>query len=267
VAERFLAYRRLLAAQIRSQTQYRMSFVMDLASSAGFALMDLFSVLVLFRVTPALGGFRAAEVFLMAGLAMVGFSIADLTVRNVERLRMYVRTGLLDAVLIRPLGVLPQLIAIDFAPRRIGRLAQSGLALAVGLTVVDIDWTLSRAAMALLAILTGVVLFSGLFVAGATVAFWWIESGELANAFTYGGRDFTLYPVSVYSGWFRRLFAYGFGFAFVSYYPVLVLLGRPDPLGAPDFVPWLGPVVAAVVAAAAGLLWRTGLRHYRSTGS
>jgi len=267
VAERLLAYRHLFAAQIRSQTQYRASFAMDLASSAGFAVMDVLSVLVLFRMTPALGGFGAAEVFLMAALAMVGFAIADLIVGNVERLGVYVRTGLLDAVLIRPLGVLPQLIAIDFAPRRIGRVAQSLLALAVGFTVVDVDWTPSRVTMALLAPVTGVVLFSGLFVAGATLAFWWIESGEFANAFTYGGRDFTLYPVSVYSGWFRRLFAYGLGLAFVSYYPVLVLLGRPDPLGAPEFLAWLGPPVAAGVAVGAGLLWRTGLRHYRGTGS
>jgi ABC-2 type transport system permease protein len=267
VVERLVAYRRLLSAQVRSQTQYRASFTMDLISSAGFALTDVLSVLVLFRVTPALGGFGPAEVFLMAGLAMVGFAIADLTVGNVERLRSYVRTGLLDAVLIRPLGVLPQLLAIDFTPRRIGRLVQSVLVLAVGLAVADIDWTPSRVAMALLAPFTGAVFFSALFVAGATVAFWWIESGEVANAFTYGGRDFTLYPVSVYSGWFRRLFAYGLGFAFVSYYPVLVLLGRPDPLGTPDFVAWLGPPVAVLVAVAAGLLWRTGLRHYRSTGS
>jgi ABC-2 type transport system permease protein len=267
VAERLRAYRELLSAQVRSQTQYRASFAMELATSALFALFDVASVLVLFRVTPRLGGFRPAEVFLMAGLAMVGFAIADLSVGNVERLQMYVRTGLLDAVLLRPLGVLPQLVAIDFAPRRIGRLVQSVLVLSVAVSVVDIDWTPTRVLMAMVAPLTGALLFGALFIAGATVAFWWIESGELANAFTYGGRDFTLYPTSVYTGWFRHLFGYAFGFAFVAYYPVLVLLGRPDPLGAPWFVPWLGLPLAAVLAVAAGLLWRTGVRHYRSTGS
>ncbi len=261
------AYWRLLLAQVRSQAQYRTSFVMDLVASAGFALLDVVSVLVLFLVTPALAGFRPAEVFLMTALAMVGFAMADLAVGNVERLREYVRTGLLDAVLIRPLRVLPQLLALDFATRRIGRLVQSVVLLAIGLSIVDVHWTGARVAAVVLAPLVGTVVFSSIFVAGATVAFWWIESGELANAFTYGGRDFTIYPVTIYAGWFRRVFAFGFGFAFVAYYPALVLLGRPDPLGAPDFVRWLGPVVAVVGATLAGLLWRTGIRHYRSTGS
>ncbi len=267
MGERLAAYRRLLAAQIRSQTQYRASFVMESSTSALFALFDVLSVLVLFRVTPRLGGFSPAEVFLMAGLAMVGFAIADLSVGNVERLRMYVRTGLLDAVLLRPLGVLPQLVAIDFAPRRIGRLVQSVLVLSLALSFVHIDWSPARVLMVVVAPLTGAMLFGALFVAGASVAFWWIESGELANAFTYGGRDFTLYPTSVYTGLFRHLFGYALGFAFVAYYPVLVLLGRPDPLGAPWFVPWFGPPLAALLAVAAGLLWRAGVRHYRSTGS
>lgn len=263
-----MAYGRLAAAQARSQAQYRFSFAMDLVGSAGFALLDILSIMVLFLVVPALGGFAPVEVLLMTGLAMTGFAIADLLVGNVERLRHYVRTGLLDAVLTRPLGVLPQLLALDFAPRRLGRLVQSLLLLGITLSVVDVEWTPLRVLVAVLAPLAGAVFFSSLFVAGATVAFWWIESGELANAFTYGGRDFTIYPMTVYTGWFRTLFGYALGFGFVAYYPALVLLDRPDPLGAPGVVRWLGPLLAPAIAAGlAWWAWRTGIRHYRSTGS
>jgi ABC-2 type transport system permease protein len=99
------------------------------------------------------------------------------------------------------------------------------------------------------------------------VAFWWIDSGEIGNAFTYGGRDFTSYPITVYGGLFRQLFAYGLGFAFVSYYPALALLGRADPLGLPAWVGWAAPGVALVAAAGAAAAWRAGIRHYRGTGS
>ena len=67
--------------------------------------------------------------------------------------------------------------------------------------------------MIVLSPLYAAVYFMGIFVGGATVAFYWIESGEFANAFTYGGRTFSMYPVSIYSGLFRRVFAYGLGFA------------------------------------------------------
>src|SRR5499433_4411878 len=88
-----------------------------------FGVIDVASVLVVFRVTPALGGFAFAEVFLMTALAGCAFALADLAIGNVERLRYYVRSGLLDALLVRPLSSLAQLAAMDVATRRVGRVA------------------------------------------------------------------------------------------------------------------------------------------------
>lgn len=260
-------YVKLLAAQVRSQTQYRVSFVLDLVGSMVLTALDVVSVFVIFSVNGDLGGFGAREVVLMVGISALAFPLADLAVGNVERLRVYVRTGLFDAVLVRPLSALWQLVAMDFAPRRVGRVVQ-GLAIYVlALVVAPVDWSPVSAVLAVLAPLAGGVFFASLFVAGATVAFWWIESGEIANGFTYAGRDFTSYPMTVFGGLFRRLFAYGIGFAFVSYLPALALLGRPDPLGVPGWLHWCSPLVALLAAGGAALLWRTGVRHYRSTGS
>ncbi len=260
-------YLHLLAAQARSQLSYRASFALDLFGNVVTLGADLLAVLILFRVTPLLGGFTIAEELLIFALAATAFALADLAVGNIERIRLYVRIGLLDALLVRPLGVLPQLLVVDFGLRRAGRVVYAAVLLAGALVYAQVDWTPGRVALAIVAPISGAVLFSAIFVAGATVAFWWIESGELANALTYGGRDFTAYPVNVYSGWFRRVFAFGAGFAFVAYYPALVLLGRPDPLGLPTGLGWASPAVAGVAAAVAAFVWRTGVRQYRSTGS
>jgi ABC-2 type transport system permease protein len=264
---RLAAYGHLLRAQVRGQAQYRTSFAIDLAGSVAFGALDLVTVFVLFRMSPTLGGFSFAEVFLMTALASCAFALADLLVGNVERLRFYVRTGLFDAMLVRPLGALMQLLAMDVAPRRVGRVA-FGMAI-VAVAAVQAELTLTPACLLLLVVspIAGAVIFSAVFVGTATVTFWWIESGEFGNALTYGGHDFTAYPVTVYGGLLRRLFAYGLGFAFVAYYPALALLGRRDPLGAPAYLGYASPLIAVVAAAAAGLLWRTGVRHYRSTGS
>jgi ABC-2 type transport system permease protein len=111
------------------------------------------------------------------------------------------------------------------------------------------------------------VFFGSIFVLSASLAFWWVESGDLGSAFTYGGRDFTSYPVPLYAGWFRAVFAYALGFGFVAYQPALALLGRADPLGLPAWAGFVSPLVALVAAAAAAATWRAGIRHYRSTGS
>lgn len=261
------AYTRMVVAQVRSQTQYRASFLMDLFGSAVLSLSDLVTVFVMFSVNGSLGGFGGREVLLMAGIAACAFPLADLVVGNVERLQFYVRTGLFDAVLVRPLSSLGQLLALDFAPRRIGRAVQGLVIYGIALAVAPVDWHAGTVVLAVLAPVAGAVFFGALFVAGATVAFWWVESGELAFAFTYGGKDFATYPATVFGGFFRRLFAYGLGFAFVAYLPALALLDLPDPLGVPAWLHWCSPLTALLAAGLAALFWRAGVRHYRSTGS
>ncbi|WP_431906954.1 ABC transporter permease [Micromonospora carbonacea] len=266
-AGRLRAYGALLGAQARSQAAYRASFAVDLVGNVGATVFDVVTVLVIFGVTRELGGFTLRETLVMVGLSACAFATADLLVGNVERLPAYVRTGLFDAVLLRPLGALPQLLLMDLPLRKASR-AVFGLAvLLVALARAGIEWTPGRVALAVAAPLAGVVFFGSVFVATATVSFYWTDSGELANSVTYGGRDFTSYPVTIFDGWFRAAFAYGLGFAFVSYQPALALLGRADPLGLPAWVGWASPAVALVAAALAAAAWRVGVRHYRSTGS
>ncbi|MEN3307936.1 MAG: viologen exporter family transport system permease protein [Micromonosporaceae bacterium] len=262
-----LAYLHLVRAQVRAQAQYRLSFLLDAIGSTLFTTLDLVAIVVLFRVTRTLAGFGFREAFLIATLAGLGFSVSDLCAGNVERLRTYVRSGLLDAILVRPRGVLPQLMATDFTLRRVGQVVQGAVALALAIRLAHVRLTPAHLALLVLTPLCGAVFFGSLFVAGATVAFYWIDSGELANSFTYGGRTFTQYPMTVYGGLFRRVFAYGLGFAFVAYYPGLLLLDRRDPLGAPAWLGWSSPAVATLAVGLAVLAWRTGVRHYRSTGS
>jgi ABC-2 type transport system permease protein len=173
----------------------------------------------------------------------------------------------MDSVLLRPLGALTQLVLMDLPLRKALRLVLAGTVLAVALRVNDIDWTPARVLLVVIVPLAGGVFFGSIFVLSASLAFWWVDSGQIGNAFTYGGRDFTSYPVPIYAGWFRAVFAYGLGFGFVSYQPALALLGRADPLGLPAWAGFVSPLVALVAAGCAALVWRSGIRHYRSTGS
>ncbi|MFI5933261.1 ABC transporter permease [Actinoplanes sp. NPDC051494] len=261
------AYVALAGGQWRSLVSYRASFVVELFSNLGSTLLDVVAVLVLFRATRTVAGFDLPEGLLIVSLASCGFALADFAVGNLDRLKGYVRAGTLDAVLIRPLGVMPQLMLMDLPIRKALRLVVGGAVLVVALRLNDIDWTPARVALVLVTPVAGGVFFGSIFVISASLAFWWVDSGEIGSAFTYGGRDFTSYPIPVYSGWFRAVFAYGMGFGFVAYQPAVTLLGRPDPLGLPGWSGFLSPLVALVAAVIAALVWRTGIKHYRSTGS
>ena len=263
----FRGYGALLGAQIRSVTSYRASFVVELLSNVGSTGLDIVTVLVLFQAGRVVGGFTLAEAVLIVSLSACGFAMADFTVGNIDQLKTYVRTGRLDAVLVRPLSTLGQLVLMDLPLRKGLRLLLGATVLVLALRVNHIGWTPGRVVLVLVTPLAGAVFFGAIFVMSASLAFWWVESGEIGSSFTYGGRDFTSYPVPLYGGWFRAVFAYGLGFGFVAYQPALALLGRTDPLGLPPVAGYLSPLVALVAAGVAAAVWRTGIRHYRSTGS
>ncbi|NUS74024.1 MAG: ABC transporter permease, partial [Corynebacteriales bacterium] len=243
-------YLHLIGVRFRSLAQYRATFVLDILINAGITLLDTIAVLAFFHVTPSLAGFTLVEALLVSALAGLAFASADLLVGHIERLPTYVRSGLLDIVLIRPLAILPHLLVREMSLRRIGRIVQALILLIVTLSIANISWSFSVVLLILMAPIVGTIVFGSLFVIGASFTFWFIDSGEIANSFTYGGRDFTLYPISAYAGWFRRFFAYALGMAFVAYFPALAILGKPDPLHGPDWLAWCGPLIA--------LLW-TGL--------
>jgi ABC-2 type transport system permease protein len=156
---------------------------------------------------------------------------------------------------------------MDLPLRKLLRVAFGLSVFGLALRANHIDWTPGRVLLVVVAPLGAAVFFGSIFVLTASLAFWWVESGELGNGFTYGGRDFTSYPITVYGDWFRGLFAYALGFGLVAYQPALALLGRTDPLGLPAWAGYVAPLVSLPAMVIAGLVWSVGVRHYRSTGS
>ena len=261
------AYAALVGGKFRSVASYRTSFMLEMISNLGATVLDVTTVFVLFGATNALGGFTFREAIVMTGLSTTGFVLADLIVGNIDDLKRYVRAGTFDTILVRPLGVLPQLVFMDLPLRKLLRVAFGLSVYVVALVHAGIDWTPARVVLVFVAPVGGAVFFGSIFVLTASLAFWWVESGEIGNGFTYGGRDFTSYPITIYSDWFRGVFAYALGFGLVSYQPALALLGRTDPLGLPAWAGYAAPLVSVPAVAIAALVWRIGIRHYRSTGS
>jgi len=267
VGERFAIYRSLLTASVRSQLAYPVSFALQCAALALIQLQNMVVILVLFSRVGEMGGFSRQEVLLIYSLAGISFGLADLLVGPLDRLGQLVRTGTLDALLLRPLSAMAQICASDFALRQLGRIATGLVVLGYVLATSEISWTPLRVAVLLITPLTGLVLLGAIWVAASATTFWLVESQELPNAVTYGSGLFTSYPVSIFSGWLLRLMAFVVPGAFVAYYPALAILGKPDPLGLPPVLQYSAPLVAVLAAGVAALIWRAGLRHYVGAGS
>jgi ABC-2 type transport system permease protein len=256
-------YAHLVWSRIRSQAQYRLSLALFVLGQVVVALIDFLEIVVIFENVPALAGWTLAEVAFLYGVAELSLKVADTLVGNVELLPDMIRTGELDTVLVRPLGSLFQVLTGDFGLHRLGGAAQAGAIFVFALTRLHIAWTPGRIAMVPVMFCSGIAIFCGIWIATNSIAFWLIDSREVANSTTYGGGFLASYPLPIFGKWLRRFLGFFIPVAFVSYFPALYVLGKPGwPL-----LRFASPVVALVSVIVARLVWRAAVRRYRSTGS
>jgi ABC-2 type transport system permease protein len=266
VAELGRIYLRLIGARARSQLEYRASLALQIVASALLTLLDFVMILVLFENVPELDGWSVQEVALLYGIAGISFAVTDLIVGHLDLFPQMIRDGTFDQILVRPLPSLLQVVASDFSLRRLGKILQAVVVLIVALAAADIEWTLGRALMVPLAIVSGVLIYTGVWIALATIAFWIVDAIEFVNAFTYGGNFLSAYPITIFGRWLRNLVLFAIPIAFVAYFPALYILDRPDELGVPDALRFASPLVALLTVIVARLVWENAVRHYRSAG-
>ncbi|WP_433078499.1 ABC transporter permease [Dactylosporangium sp. CA-052675] len=260
-------YLTLARMHVRAQTVYRGSFAIELFASVGATVSGLGEMYVVFANVPALGGLTFPAALLVFALGHISMSLADLCFGHLDALPAYLRTGTLDAFLLRPLPVLPQLISAELSLRRLGRTAAGAVVAALVLARLDVRWTAANVALVALTVLSGAAVFAALFTAAAAVQFWLVDGADITSSFVYGGQYASQFPVTIYPDPVRVLFTFVVPTAFVAYLPALTLLRLPPP---PEFALWIGwcaPLAAAAVWAVALLGWRSGLRHYTGAGS
>jgi ABC-2 type transport system permease protein len=262
-------YRRLLSIHVRGQMQYRLSFWMDvLATAIGNGVFFVTIALVL-QTFDGIGGWKLGEVAFLYGMVETAFGIMDMLFSGFDpqSFGKHVRLGSLDQMMLRPAGLTLQVLGSEFIVRRLGRILQGLVVLGLALSWVDMQWTPLKVLYLPLVIAGMVSFFGGLFIIGATITFWTVESIEVINILTYGGVETITYPMHIYPNWLVRFFTFIVPAIFLNYYPALYFLDKPDPFNAPAIAPFLSPLVSLAVLLAGLAFWRYGLRHYQSTGT
>jgi len=259
---------RLAGASLQGQARYPASALMLTVGQFLATGIEVVAVWALFHRFGDLGGWRLGEVAVFYGLVNCMFAIADALGRGFDVLGTeFLRTGHFDRLLLRPRPLTLQLMGHDLRISRLGRLMQGLMVLGFGTVQAGVDWRPETVGLALFALAGGTALFLGILVLQGTLAFWTTESLEVANVLTYGGVEAAQYPLAIYAAWFRRLLTFAVPLACVAYYPVLAILGRGDPLGAPGWVGWASPLAGFAFLGLSFMAWKAGVRRYTSTGS
>jgi ABC-2 type transport system permease protein len=259
--------RRIVGVRWRSQMAYRASFLIQIFSNFIINFAEVVALLAMFYRFDDMGGWTLGEVAFLHGISMIAFSTADTIATGLDGVSSQIRQGEFDRTLIRPISTWLQSVVSEVSLRHLGQFTQGVIIFGVALSLTDIDWTAGKLITLPVMLLAGIALFIALFTVQAIISFWTVNSVEAVNAFTYGGSDLAQFPLHIFERWMRMLFLWVIPVGFVSYYPALYILDKPDPMGMPDLFRFLGPVVTALFCLVVAWGWNQGIRHYRSTGS
>jgi ABC-2 type transport system permease protein len=261
-------YLRYVSISLRSQMQYRVSFLMQAFSQFLITGSEFLGLAAVFQRFGQIKGWTLPEVGLFYGIISLAFAIAEALPRGFDRFGQLVQSGDFDRVLLRPRSAAFQILGQEFQLMRVGRLVQGLMVLTWATRVLHIAWSVQKIVLLIAAILGGACLFSGLFILQATICFWTVDSIEMVNCTTYGGVEAAQFPLTIYKPWFREIFVFLIPLATINYLPAHAILGRNETtLGAPLWTQYASPLVGVAFLFLSLLVWRLGVRHYRSTGS
>jgi ABC-2 type transport system permease protein len=259
-------YVRYLGISLRSQMQYRASFLMSMVGHLFTTLIEFLGITVLFQRFGNLRGWTLPEIALFYGIVNIAFALAEGVGRGFDVFPDMIKSGSFDRLLLRPRSTALQVAGQELQLMRVGRLLQGVGVLVWASAALKVTWTAGSLLFLCAIVLGGTCMFYGLFVLQATLAFWTIETLEIMNAVTYGGIETAQYPLTIYRPWFRRFFTFVIPLACMNYLPVGALLGRSTSSWE-ALLAGLSPLVGVCFLLVCLQIWKLGVRHYHSTGS
>jgi ABC-2 type transport system permease protein len=260
---------RLLRHQIKSQIQYPVSFIMEVLSSAVILGFYFIAFALTLNRFDQIGGWTIGEVAFIWGITESSFGLMDMLFSgfDYDTFGPMVRKGQFDQLLLRPLNITLQVLGSRFVLRRLGKIVEGLIIFVYGLNLIDVLWSFEKVLYIPIIIISQVLFFGSLFIIGTTTTFWTTERLEILNIFTYGGSEIMSYPMHIFPRAIRVIFTFVVPAIFLSYFPAVFILDKPDPLNAPRIASFLAPIIALIMFGLAIKFWHFGIQNYQSTGS
>jgi len=260
-------YFTLMGASLRGQLQYRINFVLLIATGIVWQGTGFAFIWVILGRFGEIAGWSLGAIAFLYGVRLVIHALSMMAFGLLQRLEIMVRRADIDFFLVRPLPPLLQIVTFRFPVAAFGDLAGGVVIVAAAGMRTSISWSPVAIAYLLLAVAGGCLTESAVKLVLSSAAFRTLSAYPLVTLF-----DDTLsvtgsYPLVIYASAVQWILTFLVPVAFVAYLPVTVLLGRTGELMVPQFVAYISPLVGAFLFTAAYLVFRHELNWYQSAGS
>lgn len=180
----------------------------------------------------------------------------------------WIKHGDFDRVMLRPRGLLTQLVlcGADWLAA-FGHGALGIILFVISANRVGIEWDLGMAVYYIVVVISGVLIQGAVFLFFSAVSFYVVETGSLKEIFYWNMRKFAIYPLSIYNKFIQSILIFVVPFAFVNYFPAQFFLRKADMAAYPEWMMYISPLVGVGLYTLAYMFWRFSLRYYKSTGN
>ncbi len=259
-------YPKFLAIAVRSRMQYRSDFLVGLFGVLILNFVNLALIYVLIDRFQALAGWAFWEIVMLYAIWLTSHSVYAVFFWHLSRLEEDILHGRLDQFLVRPCSALVQFLGREINYYGAADVIFAVAAFSLAYTNLELDWSGLHWAYYGLALLAGLAIETSISWIIGSIAFWSGRSRAIYNVQMRFAMLCQQYPLDIFGLWYR-IFVTGFlPIAFINYFPLTILLGKPGALA----VPWLGllsPLVALALVLLAWSIWKRGLAGYTSSGS
>ena len=255
-------YFKALKLHLKSELEYRASFIISFLSQILVFFSYYFVIIALFSKFNNIKGFTLYEVLLCFFFFFLGFSFNELFASGIDRFDVLIVHGDFDRLLLRPKGILHQVLCNDSDFVKASRLIQSIIVLVISLINLHIKWSILKVLVLLMMIISAIAIFFGIFVLSASYCFYTVQGLEVRNIFTYGGKHMAQYPIGVFKKGILYFFTFIIPYGFVNYYPLLYFIDKSNNLGYA-----FSPLLVILYLIPCLLVFQKGIKRYSSVGS
>jgi len=221
------------------------------------------AIVLMFSRFGNIGDWTVERILLIYAIAVTSFGLAESFCRGFDYFPFQmVREGNFDRVLLRPKSLFVQVAASVFHIHRFAR-AFTGLGVVLwACGRLGIGFSVFNAAMLAAALVGGLLMYAGVFVMSSGISIFTVGALDWIYIFTNASYETTRIPVDHMPRFMRNMFTFFMPMLVISYFPAAAMGGW-----GPVWRGWLALPAGAVFLACSMLVWRIGVRHYKSVGS
>lgn len=255
-------YMRALSLHLKSELEYRTSFIFSFISQIVIFFSYYFVILSLFSRFNNIKGFTLYEVLLCFAIIQFGYSFNEVFARGLDKFDDLIIQGGFDRLLLRPKSIIIQVLYNESDFVKTSRLLHALIILVIALTHLSIKWNILKVICLLLMMVSATIIFFSIFLLAASYCFITVQGLEVRNVFTDGGKHMAQYPIGIFSKGFIYFFTFIIPYAFVNYYPLLYVLGKRN-----NILYAFSPLLLFVYVIPCIIVFYLGVKRYSSVGS